>query len=284
MTSPKRIKGIIGCFLVVLFLTIMAWCLLMRWEKRDELPQTFLAPIDSYMAVTAGDTYPFSFFVVSQEEESFGGKCVSRLSIGGEEGIKFDKVRLSEAERCGRFRADNLMCELIFCRKGRYEFDHITIGFDDGTEEDYAIGRFVIEVFEEKGSEALYTYSTTTMSSNESLFSCTYLKNIENAMFMDLTMDLDASYEILSVDEKQFADGDRGIKQGFAIEVQMLSEKPVAYRFILPRVQLNVEGETVYVYPKVGCYCGGIGVGEQEVINSYLAWNMNEEKLMQEKE
>ena len=158
-------------------------------------------------------------------------------------------------------------------KTGHYEISSIHAEFSDGSSETYPIGRLVVDVYDEAGSDALNTYATTALSSRADLFGFTYEKQAGDVTFLRAEMDLQADAKLLKAD---FAPSYSSGKMALCAEFAFESELPVVYRYVVPRVHILVDGEEQIVYPKVGCVCGGADVTEEKVLEAYRAWNPTE--------
>lgn len=245
-------------------------------KQLAKFPSIIFAQTDSYMAVELGSRHPISFFLIHKIENAFDGKIIERVWLDMNENIEFSNARLMSAEACGRFYAKSLLADLVFHQEGHYEFRSISILFTDGSQASFPIGRIVMDVFAEEGADALYTYATTAMSSNSEELFCRYVKYKDDAAYTGLYVDLVASYEVVSVEEEAYHAGGKDMKDAYGITVQFASEYPAVYRYVLPRVFVQENGVERVVYPKFGCYCGGLGITEGEVLNAYEKWNMAE--------
>ena len=156
---------------------------------------------------------------------------------------------------------------------GHYEISSIYVTFFDGSSESYPIGRLVVDVYDDAGSDALYTYATTAISSREDSFGFTYEKRAEDVTFLRAEMDLQAEAKQLQAD---FTPSRSSGKMALCAEFAFESDLPVVYRYVVPRVHILVDGEEQIVYPKVGCVCGGADVTEEKVLEAYRAWNPTE--------
>ncbi len=263
-------KKLLSIFVLVLSLT----CCLAP-AGLSESPQTIFAQTDSYMAVRQDTAYPISFYLIYQGKHPFEEKELERVSLPEEncEGIRFDGFQWLDSDLSGTYSAKSLITEMRFFQEGRYEFHSISLHFTDGSSETFPIGRFVVEVFDEPDSEALYTYATTAMCSNANTLYCCYLLEDEDISFQTLEMDLQASSEIVYAEKEVYVFEDGATQDCIRIEMHFTSELPVVYRFVLPRVHISVGGKDQAIYPKLGCYCGGTGIQPEDVIAAYEAWN-----------
>ncbi len=247
-----------------------------------DFPATFFAPADNYMAVLKDTTHPISFYAVYQSEQPFEGRTIERMVMANEENILFNNA-IGEQDKSlsERLSARSLLTEATFPEAGRFEFDRITLLFTDGSRETYPIGRFVIEVFDDQDSDVLNTYVTPAMTSNNTYLPCEYVWQRDGLAFAGLDMDLAAEHELLFAREEPFAYASEDSPEGggkaacFAMETQLMAERPTVYHFILPRVRVRVDGVEQAVYPKLGCYCGGLEVTETEVLEAYEAWYLS---------
>lgn len=155
---------------------------------------------------------------------------------------------------------------------GRFEFDSIKLLFTDGSTDRYGIGRIVIEVFDEEGSDALDTYVTTALGSDKTEFYARYLKETDDVLLTGLHLDVAASVSAPVMRETFFTYASGEQQDAFEVTVTFVDPKPVVYRFLLPRVAVTVNGTSQWVYPKVGFYCGGLHIQEEEMLEAYWAW------------
>jgi hypothetical protein len=182
-------------------------------------------------------------------------------------GIEFYEVKTLEGERekGDRFGALSVMTWARFHEAGRFEFDSVELTFSDGERKACPIGRFVVEVFADEDSDALFTYSTPALSSNPTELGCIYEKQAEDVVVHSLYMDIQAGYET------EIAEND-GV---YELETTFTGGRPIVFRFILPRVEASVGGKGLWIYPKVGCYCGGNGITEERMLDAWYAWQEN---------
>ena len=119
------------------------------------------------------------------------------------------------------------------------------------------------------------------MTSNNTYLPCEYVWQRDGLAFAGLDMDLAAGHELLFAREEPFVYANEDSPEGggkatcFAVETQLMAERPTVYHFILPRVRVRVDGVEQAVYPKLGCYCGGLEVTETEVLEAYEAWYLS---------
>ena len=236
-------------------------------EQIDALPDEVFAQCDSYMAVLQDSTYPISFYLYYKGDAAFGGREVAGVAFPDAPGIEFYEVKTLEGERekGDRFGALSVMTWARFHEAGRFEFDSVELTFSDGERKACPIGRFVVEVFADEDSDALFTYSTPALSSNPTELGCIYEKQAEDVAMHSLYMDILAGYET------EIAEND-GV---YEMETTFTGGRPIVFRFILPRVEASVGGKGLWIYPKVGCYCGGGGITEERMLDAWYAWQEN---------
>ena len=230
------------------------------------LPNEFFAQMDSYMYMQQNSTHPISFYLIYKAKTPFDGRTLYRLYLTGNKSIDFYEVKLQES---GGFpdmgyAAASIMCQACFNEVGHYEFDSITLLFDDGSSETYPIGRFVIDVSDEAGSDVLDTYATVAMNTLQDVFHGKYTIEGETAVDgIEVSLDVYAKCQ-LKVQKTE---------AGFEVENKMTSDRPVVYRFIVPHLEAVCGEEKQTVYVNVGCVCGGADVTYEKMVNAYWAWN-----------
>lgn len=251
-----------------------------RASELKRFPSTIFAQMDSYMAVSVEDERYFSFYLLYRNKIPFEGRKIERLMLGEEEAVSFVKTEILEGTEGEYYNSMSLSSTITFLQAGRYVYDEVGIQFADGNIERYPIGRLVVDVYDEKGSDALNTYVTTAMNTLTYRFPCKYLKQYEgDVQLVELEMDLLAEHEtIMEVVPYYFGDpmeepmGEA--EQAFACETFFQSDKEVVYRYVLPRVHILVDGEPQVVYPMFGCYCGGAAITVDEVLQAYEDWHL----------
>ncbi len=255
--------------LIALIIALSICCILHAQAENGDfgvLPSEFFAQMDSYMYVQQQSEHPISFYVIYHGKTPFDGRTLYRLYLTGNKSIDFYEVKLQES---GGFpdmgyAATSIMCQARFNEVGHYEFDSITLLFGDGSSETYPIGRFVIDVSDEAGSDALDTYATVAMNTLEDAFHGQYTIEGETAVDgIEVSLDLYAKSQI-KVEKTE---------EGFKVENQMTSDRPAVYRFIVPHLEAVCGEEKQTVYVNVGCICGGAGITFEKMVNAYWAWN-----------
>ena len=228
-------------------------------EKASLPAPTVFAQMDSYIAMKLDEDCPLSFYLIFQEEQPFQGREIASVALDDDLNLAYRDFQLNE---------------VIYPKQaGHYEISSIYVTFFDGSSESYPIGRLVVDVYDDAGSDALYTYATTAISSREDSFGFTYEKRAEDVTFLRAEMDLQAEAKQLQAD---FTPSRSSGKMALCAEFAFESDLPVVYRYVVPRVHILVDGEEQIVYPKVGCVCGGADVTEEKVLEAYRAWNPTE--------
>ncbi len=256
-------KTVLAAIVLILCCTL---CAQAETIAPGTLPCEFFAQMDSYMYMQQYDTHPISFYLIYNTKKPFGGRSLERLYLTGNKSIDFYEVKLQQS---GGFpdmgyAAVSIMCKARFNEVGHYEFDSITLLFGDGSSETYPIGRFVIDVSDEAGSDALFTYATTALNSLADHFHGVYTAQTETMVdAVEVTMDVYAASDIVIHSEER----------SFEVENRMTSDKPAVYRFIVPHLQAVCGDEKQTVYVKMGCLCGGAEVTYEKMVNAYWAWN-----------
>ena len=244
-------------------------------EELKQFPSTFFPPTDNYLAVLKGSIQPISFFAVHWAEQPFDGRTLKQVAMTNGENIQFTLNEVQISDISDRMGSRSLLTDASFPEAGRFEFDRIDLLFTDGSRSTYPIGRFVIEVFDDVDSGVLNTYSTVAMTSNNTYLPCEYIWTRDGLEFAGLELDLAAKAELEFVEESTCPYEGEPNTPCFVIKFRLKASYPTFYHFILPRVCVMVDGEEQHVYPKFGCYCGGLFVSENLALESYAAWHMS---------
>lgn len=279
--APAGIKRVLAVSLCVLYVLLCPICAQAQdapsggaqiAARERAAVDLLFAQTDSYMAVRVGDSRPLSFFLMHRNAIPFEGRTIERAMFPEDETIWFETTSLQPAQPCGRYHASSILCQPLFRVPSRFEFDSIKLLFTDGSTDRYGIGRIVIEVFDEEGSDALDTYVTTALGSDKTEFYARYLKETDDVLLTGLHLDVAASVSAPVIRETFFTYASGEHQDAFEVTVTFVDPKPVVYRFLLPRVAVTVNGTCQWVYPKVGCYCGGLPIQEEEMLEAYWAW------------
>ena len=239
-------------------------------EKASLPAPTVFAQMDSYIAMKLDEDCPLSFYLIFQEEQPFQGREIASVALDDDLNLAYRDFQLNEVSQLDNCNGVSLMGIIYPKQAGHYEISSIYVTFFDGSSESYPIGRLVVDVYDDAGSDALYTYATTAISSREDSFGFTYEKRAEDVTFLRAEMDLQAEAKQLQAD---FTPSRSSGKMALCAEFAFESDLPVVYRYVVPRVHILVDGEEQIVYPKVGCVCGGADVTEEKVLEAYRAWN-----------
>ena len=242
-------------------------------EKASLPAPTVFAQMDSYIAMKLDEDCPLSFYLIFQEEQPFQGREIASVALDDDLNLAYRDFQLNEVSQLDNCNGVSLMGIIYPKQAGHYEISSIYVTFFDGSSESYPIGRLVVDVYDDAGSDALYTYATTAISSREDSFGFTYEKREEDVTFLRAEMDLQAEAKQLQAD---FTPSRSSGKMALCAEFAFESDLPVVYRYVVPRVHILVDGEEQIVYPKVGCVCGGADVTEEKVLEAYRAWNPTE--------
>lgn len=242
-------------------------------EKASLPAPTVFAQMDSYIAMKLDEDCPLSFYLIFQEEQPFQGREIASVALDDDLNLAYRDFQLNEVSQLDNCNGVSLMGIIYPKQAGHYEISSIYVTFFDGSSESYPIGRLVVDVYDDAGSDALYTYATTAISSREDSFGFTYEKRAEDVTFLRAEMDLQAEAKQLQAD---FTPSRSSGKMALCAEFAFESDLPVVYRYVVPRVHILVDGEEQIVYPKVGCVCGGADVTEEKVLEAYRAWNPTE--------
>ena len=242
-------------------------------EKSSLPAPTVFAQMDSYIAMKLDEDCPLSFYLIFQEEQPFQGREIASVALDDDLNLAYRDFQLNEVSQLDNCNGVSLMGIIYPKQAGHYEISSIYVTFFDGSSESYPIGRLVVDVYDDAGSDALYTYATTAISSREDSFGFTYEKRAEDVTFLRAEMDLQAEAKQLQAD---FTPSRSSGKMALCAEFAFESDLPVVYRYVVPRVHILVDGEEQIVYPKVGCVCGGADVTEEKVLEAYRAWNPTE--------
>lgn len=242
-------------------------------EKASLPAPTVFAQMDSYIAMKLDEDCPLSFYLIFQEEQPFQGREIASVALDDDLNLAYRDFQLNEVRQLDNCNGVSLMGIIYPKQAGHYEISSIYVTFFDGSSESYPIGRLVVDVYDDAGSDALYTYATTAISSREDSFGFTYEKRAEDVTFLRAEMDLQAEAKQLQAD---FTPSRSSGKMALCAEFAFESDLPVVYRYVVPRVHILVDGEEQIVYPKVGCVCGGADVTEEKVLEAYRAWNPTE--------
>lgn len=242
-------------------------------EKSSLPAPTVFAQMDSYIAMKLDEDCPLSFYLIFQEEQPFQGREIASVALDDDLNLAYRDFQLNEVSQLDNCNGVSLMGFIYPKKTGHYEISSIHAEFSDGSSETYPIGRLVVDVYDEAGSDALNTYATTALSSRADLFGFTYEKQAEDVTFLRAEMDLQAEAKQLQAD---FTPSRSSGKMALCAEFAFESDLPVVYRYVVPRVHILVDGEEQIVYPKVGCVCGGADVTEEKVLEAYRAWNPTE--------
>lgn len=243
-------------------------------EKASLPAPTVFAQMDSYIAMKLDEDCPLSFYLIFQEEQPFQGREIASVALDDDLNLAYRDFQLNEVSQLDNCNGVSLMGIIYPKQAGHYEISSIYVTFFDGSSESYPIGRLVVDVYDDAGSDALYTYATTAISSREDSFGFTYEKRAEDVTFLRAEMDLQAEAKQLQAD---FTPSRSSGKMALCAEFAFESDLPVVYRYVVPRVHILVDGEEQIVYPKVGCVCGGADVTEEKVLEAYRAWNPTKE-------
>lgn len=270
MKFRVRIERLLMLFLI-LAIAMGASCA----EESKAYPNTIFAQTDSYMAVKVGEQYPFGFYFMYNEAEDFSSLQLERVVLEGADGVTCEFSRFQEAAPCGSYQAMSILTELHFHQAGKYVVEDITLLFGDGSRASYPVGRLVIDIYTEDGNENLYTYETTAMSSKTDSYSwrC-YYKN-DAVKVEGISMDLLAECKV-TLRDTSYENQTREYRSGKEADVTFVSEKPAVYRFVLPKVEVTENGVSSLAYAKVGCYCGGLNITEEEMLRAYEAFQMQD--------
>lgn len=234
---------------------------------------TVVAQMDSYIAMRLDEDCPLSFYLIFQEKQPFQGREIVRVFLDDDKNLDYRDYEMTKVGQLDNCNGVSLMGFIYPKKAGHYEISSIRVTFFDGSSETYPIGRLVVDVYDEVGSDALYTYATAALSSRADLFGFTYEKQAGDVTFLRAEMDLQADAKLLKAD---FAPSYSSGKMALCAEFAFESELPVVYRYVVPRVHILVDDKEQIVYPKVGCVCGGADVTEEKVLEAYRAWNPTE--------
>lgn len=260
---------------IVLALAMLLTTLFPALSQQTQKPlpaPTVFAQMDSYVAAQVDTTCPMSFYLIFREDRPFQGREISSIVLDEAREVLYQEYMVSESKHLTTCNGVSIVGKMYFSSAGHYELSSIKIHFFDGSMEEYPIGRLVVDVYDDVGSEVLYTWSTPALSSLPDCFGFTY--DLADATERDVTfvraeMNLLAEVKLLKAEiETSYASG----KTALVAEFEFASEKPVVYRFVLPRVFILVDGKENVIYPKVGCFCGGAQVTEEHVLAVYEAW------------
>ncbi|GEM_PF-7113005 len=235
---------------------------------------TVVAQMDSYIAMRLDEDCPLSFYLIFQEKQPFQGREIVRVFLDDDKNLDYRDYQMTKVSQLDNCNGVSLMGFIYPKKAGHYEISSIRVTFFDGSSETYPIGRLVVDVYDEVGSDALYTYATAAISSRADLFGFTYEKRAENVTFLHAEMDLQADVKLLQAD---FTASRSNGKTALCAEFSFESDLPVVYRYVVPRIHILVDDEEQIVYPKVGCACGAAQVTEEQVLEAYRAWNPTEE-------
>lgn len=243
-------------------------------EKASLPAPTVFAQMDSYIAMKLDEDCPLSFYLIFQEEQPFQGREIASVALDDDLNLAYRDFQLNEVSQLDNCNGVSLMGIIYPKQAGHYEISSIYVTFFDGSSESYPIGRLVVDVYDDAGSDALYTYATAAISSRADSFGFTYEKRAENVTFLHAEMDLQADVKLLQAD---FTASRSNGKTALCAEFSFESDLPVVYRYVVPRIHILVDGEEQIVYPKVGCACGAAQVTEEQVLEAYRAWNPTKE-------
>lgn len=253
------------CLMIAMVLAIS--CMSYTIDVDAALPDDIFAQAEYYMAEQVNDELYVSFFLIHRQKKPFKEREIERFELVGLDDARTQVLRVEAGAELENYYTTSLVGKLYFCQAGHYETGEIVLYFRGGDSQRYPIGRFVTDIFEEEGSDALYTYATTAMSSNPDLYNCRYEIKKENIELIELGIDVLAKQEVILREENE-----REIK----LEIAFESELPSVFRFIQPSVLIQDDGAIKRVYAKVGCTCGGLGISEEEVLTAYRAWHMSD--------
>ncbi|MDD2648830.1 MAG: hypothetical protein PHI27_09410 [Eubacteriales bacterium] len=234
-------------------------------SKENVMPDVIMAQMDSYLAAKTGDKLNFSFFAISKRKNAITSRNITQISFGCDDVVAIEYWKMMEGYEDG-YHYESLWTYLIFKKEGNYVFDKVTISYKDGTSEVFPIGRCSIQVFDDDDCDVLFTYGTAQASSAVDELDCDYRKDAHHVSYAGFDLDLEAEYEVVNVTEDAYS---------IYIGIEFTSDKTPAYRYILPRIRVKVDGVEDYVYPKVGCSCGELVMTVKRFIDAYKAWNFN---------
>ena len=247
--------------LVAIVLSVLVgFCVPFCASAESEQDQIF-AINDSYVAGEKGTNFRFGLALLFSNDlqEPFGNRMITTLSFGDDSIVKISDIAVVRDNTMNKYTAATINMTANFLEVGYIRTSVITITFETGEIMSYYIGNYCFEVFNDIGDDLLYTYSTPALSDNPYRYTYAFIKESE-ADISIAAIDIHTDADVVKIDIET---------DDFAGDVAFSEEQRVNYRLIRPKFTLYINNESATLYPKVGCYCGGLDMTEEQILEAH---------------